>query len=66
MNLIKEILSRQGRSQAWLAKQIGKSYVVVVNYCYNKTQPNLQTLNTIAKILEVDVRELLSSTKKRK
>jgi transcriptional regulator with XRE-family HTH domain len=63
MNRIKEVLKIQGRAQAWLAIKIGKSYVVVTNYCNNKTQPSLATLNKIAKALEVDVRELLVSTK---
>lgn len=63
MNRIKEILKEQGRSQTWLAEQIGKSYVVVTNYCNNKTQPSLSTLKKIADILDIDIRELLESTK---
>jgi putative transcriptional regulator len=63
MNRIKEVLEIQGRSQTWLAKQLGKSYVVVTNYVNNKTQPSLLSLNRMAKALEVDVRELLVSTK---
>jgi putative transcriptional regulator len=63
MNRIKEILKYQGRSQAWLAEKIGKSYVVVTNYCNNKTQPSILVLKKIAEVLEVDVRELLVSTK---
>jgi len=63
MNRIKEVLELQGRSQTWLAKQVGKSYVVVTNYCNNKTQPSVLTLRAIAKILELDVRELLVSSK---
>jgi transcriptional regulator with XRE-family HTH domain len=63
MNRIKEILKHQGRSQAWLAEKIGKSYVVVTNYCNNKTQPSILVLKKIAEVLEVDVRELLVSTK---
>jgi transcriptional regulator with XRE-family HTH domain len=62
MNTIKEILETQGRSQAWLAKQLGKSYVVVTNYCNNKTQPSILVLNSIAIALDVDVRTLLVST----
>ena len=38
MNRIKEILKQQGRSQTWLAEQIGKSYNVVTNYCNNHSQ----------------------------
>ncbi len=65
MNKIKEILKAQGRSQAWLAEQIGRSYVVTTNYCNNKTQPSLFILKKIAKALDVDIRDLLSQTKDR-
>lgn len=63
MNRIKEVLQQQGRSQTWLAEQIGKSYVVVTNYCNNNTQPSIPILREIAKVLDVDVRELLIATK---
>ena len=63
MNRIKEILKEQGRSQTWLADKIGKSYVVITNYCNNKAQPSLPTLKKIANILDVDIRELLEPTK---
>jgi putative transcriptional regulator len=64
MNRIKDILKEQGRSQTWLAEQIGKSYNVVTNYCNNHSQPSIPVLNSISKVLDVDVRELLVSTKK--
>jgi putative transcriptional regulator len=63
MNRIKEILEIQGRKQTWLAGRIGKSYVVVTNYCNNKAQPSLDVLREIAEVLDVDIRELLVSTK---
>jgi putative transcriptional regulator len=63
MNRIKEILHQQGRSQTWLAEQIGRSYVVTTNYCNNKTQPSIHLLRKIAQVLDVDVRELLLETK---
>lgn len=63
MNRIKEILKEQGRTQTWLAEQIGKSYVVVTNYCNNNAQPSIPVLRRIAEVLDVDVRELLVSTK---
>lgn len=63
MNRIKEVLKEQGRTQTWLAEKIGKSYVVVTNYCNNNTQPSILVLREIAKVLGVDVRELLVSTK---
>lgn len=63
MNRIKEILKEQGRTQTWLAEKIGKSYVIVTNYCNNNAQPSIQVLTDISKILDIDIRELLVSTK---
>ncbi|MCF6183819.1 MAG: helix-turn-helix transcriptional regulator [Bacteroidales bacterium] len=60
---IKKILKEQGRTQTWLAEKIGKSYVVVTNYCNNNSQPSIQVLTDISKVLDVDIRELLVSTK---
>ncbi len=62
MNRILEILKTQGRSQTWLAKQIGYSYAITTNYCNNKTQPDKVLLRKIAALLEVDVKELLLSS----
>lgn len=59
MNRIKEVLVEQGRTQAWLANRIGKSYVVTTNYVNNKTQPSIPVLYQIADVLGVDVCILL-------
>ncbi len=64
MNRIKEILNEQGRSQTWLAKQINRSYATTTNYCNNKSQPSISILRKAAEALEVDVKELLVTTKK--
>ncbi len=63
MNRIKKVLKEQGRTQTWLAEKIGKSYVVVTNYCNNNTQPSIQVLTSIAETLDVDIRVLLVPTK---
>jgi len=57
------VLKEQGRTQTWLAEKIGKSYVIVTNYCNNNSQPSIQVLTDISQVLDVDVRELLVSTK---
>lgn len=62
-NRIKEVLLAQGRRQSWLAEKLDKSYVVVTNYCNNKTQPSIPVLFEIARILQVDVRELLEPSR---
>ena len=64
MNRIKGVLKEQGRTQLWLAEKIGKSYVIVTNYCNNKKQPSIEVLKNIANVLDVDIRELLVPSKK--
>lgn len=63
LNRIKEILVIQGKTQTWLAGQLGKSREVVSNYANNNTQPSIKTLRDIANILDIDIRELLVPTK---
>ena len=64
MNRIKEVLEQKGIKQTWLAEQLGKSYNMVNSYVQNRQQPRLEVLNDIAKILNVDVVELIVSSKK--
>jgi len=61
MNRIREVLEKQGRSQKWLATQIGKSYNMVNAYAQNRQQPRLEILFEIAKVLDVDTKELIQS-----
>ncbi len=65
MNRIKEVLDRKGIKQTWLAEQLGKSYNMVNSYVQNRQQPRLEVLYDIAKILDVDVIELIVSSKKK-
>lgn len=63
INRIKEVLFFQKKSQKWLAEQLGISTTAMTAICNNKSQPHLKDLKKIAKILDVDIRELLVSTK---
>jgi putative transcriptional regulator len=63
MNRIKEVLEQKGIKQIWLADQLGKSYNIVNGYAKNRNQPSLDILFKIAKILDVDVRDLIVSSK---
>lgn len=60
MNRIKAVLQEKGVTQIWLAEQLGKSYNMVNAYVQNRQQPRLEVLFEIARILEVDVRELIT------
>ncbi len=66
MNRIKEVLERKGIKQTWLAERLGKSYNMVNSYVQNRQQPRLEVLNDIAKILDVDVVELIVSSNMKK
>ena len=63
MNRIKEVLKEKGIKQIWLANKLGKSYNMVNGYVQNRQQPRLEVLNHIAEILNVDIKELLVSSK---
>ena len=63
LNRIKGALADAGKTNIWLAAQIGRDPVTVSKWCTNTTQPDLQTLSTIADLLNVDIRELIVSSK---
>jgi len=63
MNRIKEVLEEKGIKQTWLAEKLDKSYNMVNGYVQNRQQPRLEVLNDIAKILDVDVKDLIVSSK---
>lgn len=63
MNRIKEVLEEKGIKQTWLAEQLGKSYNIVNGYVQNRQQPRLEVLYEIAKILDVEVKDLLVELK---
>ena len=66
MNRIKEVLDEKGIKQTWLAEKLGKSYNMVNSYVQNRQQPRLEVMNEIAKILQVDVVDLIVSSKNKK
>ena len=65
LNRIKTVLSEKGISQTWLAKQLDKSFSMVNAYACNRIQPNLETLQQIAEILQVDLKDLITDKKER-
>ena len=61
MNRIKEVLEERGIKQTWLAERLGKSFCMVNSYVCNRRQPSLEVLFEIAKILNVNPKELIDS-----
>ena len=60
LNRIKVVLSEKGISQTWY-----KSFSMVNAYACNRIQPNLETLQQIAEILQVDLKDLITDKDER-
>ena len=63
INRIKVVLVEKKRTGKWLAEELGKDPATVSKWCTNTSQPDLPTLIKIASILNVDIKDLLNSTK---
>ncbi|MCR5778972.1 MAG: helix-turn-helix domain-containing protein [Bacteroidaceae bacterium] len=59
LNRIKAVLADKQRTNKWLAEQLDKDPATVSKWCTNSCQPSLETLVNIAKVLEVDMNELI-------
>lgn len=64
LNRLKAVLAEQDKTSKWLAEQVSKSACTVSKWCNNSVQPDLNTLDKIAKLLDVDVKDLLNKTEK--
>ena len=57
------MLVEKQRTSKWLAEQLGKSENTVSKWCSKKVQPSLENLYEIAKLLDIEVRSLICSSK---
>ena len=64
INRLKVILAENKKTSRWLAESLGKNEATVSRWCSNKAQPSIDVFRQIAEALDVDVRELLHTTKK--
>lgn len=62
LNRIKVVLVEKNKTGKWLADELGKSTCTVSKWCQNSIQPDLKTLDKIAKLLNVNVKYLLNDT----
>ncbi len=63
INRIRVVLAEKDRTNKWLSEKVGKNRTTVSRWCTNDMQPSLETLVEIAEALDVDIRDLLVSTK---
>lgn len=64
INRLKIVLAEYSKTSKWLAKELGKSESTISRWCTNEVQPSIETLTEIAALLNIDIKELLNSTKK--
>lgn len=62
-NKIKTVLVEKDKSAKWLAEKLKKDKSTVSRWCTNDMQPTIETFYQIAKLLDVDVRELFVASK---
>lgn len=63
-NRIKAVLAEHGKTNLWLAAELKVNRTTVSKWCTNEVQPTMESLFRIADAINIDVRELLVSTKK--
>ena len=59
LNRIKTALVDNGKTNKWLAEQLGKDPATVSKWCTNACQPSLEMMITISKLLKVGLNDLV-------
>lgn len=63
LNRLKIVLVEQKKTEKWLSEQLGKDTSTVSKWCSNKMQPSLEMSMKFTERLDVDIRELVITTK---
>lgn len=63
INRLKAVLAEKQKTGKWLANQLNKSETTVSRWCRNEIQPSMETLLEIANLMNVDVKDLINSSK---
>ena len=53
------MLAEKEKTNKWLAEQVGKDPATISKWCTNTAQTSLEMLLQIAKVLNVEVKDLL-------
>ena len=62
INRIKVVLVEKKKTNKWLSEQLGCATTTVSKWCTNACQPPMETFLRIAKILDVELDELLNKS----
>jgi putative transcriptional regulator len=61
-----EVLTNRKATKTCIAKQMDRHFSTVNTYCSQRLQPSLSTLSEIEKILDVDMKNLITDKHERK
>lgn len=64
MNRIKVVLAEKNIHSKWISEQLGVSRATVSKWVNNTSQPSLEMIEKLARLLDVDYTELLSLERK--
>lgn len=59
LNRLKLILVEKEKTGRWLADQLGKDQTTISKWCTNNSQPDVDSLIKISKLLQVDINDIL-------
>ena len=60
VNRLKIVLVEQKKTSKWLSEALGVNPSTVSKWCTNSSQPDIETLAKISKLLDVSVEELFN------
>ena len=60
INRIRVVLAELNKTNRWLAGQVGKSEITISRWVQNKSQPSLEQLLQVAKLLSISPKDLIN------
>lgn len=61
INRLKIVLVEKKKTSKWLAEQLGVNPSTVSKWCTNTSQPPLETIIDISKLLHIEIKELINN-----
>lgn len=61
LNRLKVVLAEKKCTNKWLAGKLNRDQATISKWCTNTAQPPLETLISISKLLNIDIRELINN-----
>ena len=61
INRLKIVLVEKKKTSKWLAEQLKVNPSTVSKWCNNTSQPPLESIISISKLLNVDIKELINN-----